>query len=289
MKIGILGASGFLGGALADSLADQGHEIIGFALNPPLTQQNHVSYFAVSDLSAETHPSQFGLDAVINVAARRSTRAHPLSDEEVRKYTFEIPRDFILRTASPHTLVINASTYIQNFQGMAGRTVDSYGAAKEELSIFLSSIAKKDSFKTLDLYLFTIFGPGDKPSHLVPLLLNAAKSNEPISLSPGHQLMNLIYVDDVVRNISNTLLLPNLEPYQKHFVWNNEYFSVRQLVEVMETVAGVRIPCEWGGRDYVGHEMLEVWPIPMTQIPNFDARISLEEGIARLWARFKMK
>ena len=283
MRIGILGASGFLGGALSRFLADKGHDVVGFVFNPSLTREDGISYLSVANLISRSAPDELNFDVVINVAARRSTRSAPLSDEEVRHFTFEIPKDVIKATASEKTLVINASTYIQNFEGESGRTVDSYGAAKEELSSFLQSNSELKSFRTLDLFLFTIFGPGDRPTHLVPSLLQAAKTGEPISLSPGHQLMNLIYVDDVVRNLSNALNFTSHDKYQKHYLWGDSYFSVRELVSTIEKTIQSPIKCEWSSRDYAGHEMHKVWPIPMTQLPNFEERIDLEEGIRMLW------
>lgn len=285
MRIGILGASGFLGGTLSTYLANEGHDVVGFIFNPSLAPQNGIHYLAVEDLYNKSGLVDFAFDAVINLAARRSTKSSPLSDDEVRRYTFEIPRDFIESTASEKTLVINASTYIQNFEGEKGRTVDSYGAAKEELSSFLQTNSELRSFRTLDLFLFTVFGPGDKSTHLVPSLLQAAKTREAISLSPGHQLMNLIYVDDVARNLSNALHFSNLDKYQKHYLWRDEYFSVRELVSIIEDTIYLPIRCEWGGRGYVGHEMHKVWPIPMTQLPNFEERMSLVDGIGTLWNR----
>ena len=283
MRIGILGASGFLGGALSKFLAHGGHDVVGFVFKPSLALQEGISYLSVADLISRNAPEELNFDAIINVAARRSTRTTPLSDEEVRRYTYEIPRDVIESTASVKTLVINASTYIQNFEGESGRTVDSYGAAKEELTSFLQSNSELKSFRTLDLFLFTIFGPGDRPAHLVPSLLQAAKTGGARSLSPGHQLMNLIYVDDVVRNISNALTFTSSDRYKKHYLWSDDYFSVRELVATIEKTIQLPINCEWGGRDYAGHEMHKVWPIPMSQLPNFEERISLVEGIRTLW------
>jgi nucleoside-diphosphate-sugar epimerase len=138
-------------------------------------------------------------------------------------------------------------------------------------------------FKTLDLFLFTIYGPGDRPNHLVPSLLSAAKSGDEIRLSPGHQLINLIHVNDVVRNFIKVLSIQENFSYRRHFVWQEEYFSVRSLVSSMESVIGSRINCLWGERPYAGHEMFEPWSIPMSQLPSFDSQISLNMGLKQLW------
>lgn len=276
---------GFLGRELSKSLARQGHEVTGFVIHPPLIQQESFLCRPISSLKGRDTSPEDDFDVVINLAARRSTKSNPLSEAMVREFTFNIPRDFILRASGVGTLVLNASTYIQNFKGVDGSTVDTYGAAKQELTRFLMEESEIRGFRTLDLFLFTVYGIGDRPNHLVPSLISAAKKGEGISLSPGHQLMNLIHVNDAVRNFTNALSTNEQFSYRRHFVWQEDYFTVRSLVSSIESIAGVSIDCLWGERPYAGHEMFEPWGVPMPQIPSFESRISLEQGLRELWSQ----
>ena len=283
MKIAILGAHGFLGRKLSKRLLVLGHEVVGYVLNPQLEKNAEFECKSVSELLSSSLGGESVYDVSINLAARRSTKNQQFTDGEVNDFTYEIPKQFILRTANSQTIVLNASTYIQNYSGQTGRSVDSYGAAKEKLSQFLEKNSEVNGFITRDLYFFTLYGVGDRPSHLVPLLLNAAKSGEQIALSPGHQFMNLLYVEDAVQNILNCISLANQTPYLKNFLWAEDYFSVRELVARIESVVGREIDCAWGAREYAGHEMMNPWPIPMKQLPSFIVTTSLEEGIAQIW------
>lgn len=283
MKIAILGANGFLGRNLSRGLLLGGHEVVGFVLNPPETRDSQVEYRSVMELLAQPVRKQSQFDVVINLAARRSTKGQLLTDTEVDTFTYEIPKEFFLKTASPNSLILNASTYIQNFEGQTGRAVDRYGEAKEKLSLFLERESLLRDSTIMDLYFFTIYGVGDRPNHLVPALLEAARSGHPIDLSPGNQLMNLLYVDDAVVNLLQCLTTPRKTGYQKNFLWSENYFSVRDLVTKIESAVGRSIDCKWGAREYVGHEMMKVWPIPMSQLPSFSENMVLTEGIAKIW------
>jgi nucleoside-diphosphate-sugar epimerase len=285
MKIAILGALGFLGRNLAKNLAIQGYEVTGFVLQEPPIQPNGFTCVPITSLSETNSTSSGRYDVVINLAARRSTKNSPLTDSKVRKYTLEIPKEFILRASNKGTLILNASTYIQNFEGEDGKTVDSYGSAKQQLSQFLAQESESHGFRTLDLYLFTIYGSGDRETHLVPSLISAARNGQEISLSPGNQLMNLLYIEDLVRNFSRLLKTPDEFSYRRHFMWKEEYISVRNLVDAIEKIAGVKIDCLWGERPYAGHEMFEPWHIPMTQAPGFEAQVDLLEGLRLLWTQ----
>lgn len=287
MKIAILGARGFLGKNLVRHLVAQGNEVTGFVLELPNVNTDGITYETVNQLLNSKQDELKAFDVTINLAARRSTNNTPYSVEDVREFTLNIPKEFILRTASPRTLVINASTYIQNFQGVVGQTVDSYGAAKQALSEFLNSQSRIDSFRTLDLFLFTIYGPGDRENHLVPSLLKAAEFGAAIDLSPGHQFMNLLYVEDAISNISLALDFQSDKYYEKHYMWAPEYFSVRELVSVIEEITKRKIDSNWGGRNYAGHEMMEPWLMPMSQLPNFKVKVPLIDGISRMWNRMQ--
>jgi nucleoside-diphosphate-sugar epimerase len=283
MKIAVLGAMGFLGANLSQHLVAQGHSVTGFVLDLPQKKLDGLEYESVTNLLDPSYSAGAGFDVSINVAARRSTKMSSVSSEDVFKYTYLIPKEFFLKTTSTNSLAINASTYIQNFHGILGQTVDSYGAAKQKLSEFLELTSQADYFRVLDLFLFTVYGRGDRQNHLVPTLLSGARTGAFIDLSPGHQLMNLIHIQDVIENFARALNFNSLERYVKHNLWSNQYLSVRNLVSIIENVTGHQVNCNWGARSYVGHEMLEVWPIPMELVPGFAARVSLQDGIMDLW------
>lgn len=283
MRTAILGAGGFLGRNLGNFLMAKNHEVTGFVLDSSLDRNSKFKCNSVSQLLKSEISRESPFDVVINLAARRSTSARAFTENQVNEFTFEIPKEFILRTAGPQTLVLNSSTYIQNFKGQRGHTVDTYSAAKEKLSRFLEERSSRLDFKTRDLFFFTVYGNGDRTSHLLPILLNAAATGKQVLLSPGHQLMNLLYIDDAVQNIYSALLLGVKHDYQRSYLWLDEYLSVREIVERIQFVTGRKIDCVWGRRNYVGHEMMYPWNIPMNQLPGFTAPTSLEEGLSRIW------
>jgi len=283
MKIAILGAQGFVGGNLGRALISRGHDVTGYVLNPALGSSAGFPCKSVYGLLNSAVGSEPYYDVTINLAARRRTNAQPFTESEVNNFTFKIPKEFILRTAGPDTLVLNSSTYIQNFGGTSGRTVDSYGASKEMLSRFLELESSQNRFRTLDLFFFTLYGVGDRSNHLVPLLIDAAANGKQIQLSPGNQLMNLLFIDDAIDNILKCIDGRVFIGYTKNYVWSDEYFSVRELVERIQNAIGRSIECTWGAREYVGHEMMEPWTIPMEQLPRFVAPTKLETGIKKIW------
>ena len=151
MKILVLGGSGFLGKKLIDNLSQQPIELFAAVRNIPATSNQNCTYVLVGDLSKDSSLEPLVFDVIINVAMKRSSRHLPVSDEVMRELNYEIPLHVIRSYSNQSTLVINTSTYIQNYKGVKGQTVETYGSTKELLSTALKSDAGTGLYRVLDL------------------------------------------------------------------------------------------------------------------------------------------
>ena len=278
MKILVLGGSGFLGKKLIDNLSQQPIELFAAVRNIPSISNQNCTYVLVDDLGKDSSVVPLVFDVIINVAMKRSSRHLPVSDEVIRELNYEIPLRIISSYSNQSTLVINTSTYIQNYRGVKGQTVETYGATKELLSTSLKSDASTGLYRVLDLYLFTLYGPGDRDTHLVPLLLSAIRNRTVVSLSAGNQLMNLLYAQDAVDSIIGAITNSN-KGYSAYHLWEPVYFTVRDLVQTIEQALDTKLKVEWGAVPYSGHEMFEPWATPFPFYPPLVPKVRLEEGL----------
>ena len=278
MKILVLGGSGFLGKKLIDNLSQQPIELFAAVRNIPAISNQNCTYVLVGDLSKDSSVGPLVFDVIINVAMKRSSRNLPVSDKVIGELNYEIPLRIIRSYSNQSTLVINTSTYIQNYKGVKGQTVETYGATKELLSNALKSDADTGLYRVLDLYLFTLYGPGDRDTHLVPLLLSAIRNRTVVSLSEGNQLINLLYAQDAVDSIVTAITHSN-KGYSAYHLWEPDYFTVRDLVQTIEQALNTTLEIAWGAVPYGGHEMFEPWAIPMEKFPNLKSKTLLTDGI----------
>jgi nucleoside-diphosphate-sugar epimerase len=286
MKILVLGGSGFLGKKLIDNLSQQPIELFAAVRNISSTSNQNCTYVLVDDLGKGSSLGPLVFDVIINVAMKRSSRHLPISDESMRELNYEIPLRIIRSYSNLGTLVINTSTYIQNYKGIKGQTVETYGATKELLSTALKSDADTGLYRVLDLYLFTLYGPGDRDTHLVPLLLSAIKNRTAVSLSEGNQLMNLLYAQDAIDSIVGAIT-NSKKGYSAYHLWEPVYFTVRDLVLTIEETLETNLKVKWGAVPYSGHEMFEPWAIPFPIYPLFNPKIVLTNGL-KLCSDFKL-
>ena len=278
MKILIVGGSGFLGQKIICRLLKDEHDLYAAVRSMPNRRILGCKYLLVNELISESVNSTQPFEVIINTAMKRSSRDVPIVDSALRQLNFDIPLG-IIRTYSNHkTLVINTSTYIQNYGGVKGRTIEEYGKNKELLSRALQEDSLNGRYRTLDVYLFTVYGPGDRSTHLVPILLTAIKKDLPVSLSGGDQLINLLHVDDALDAILS-VLNSGSKGYSAYHLWEPKYITVKELVSSIEKYNGGRLQVAWGVIPYEGHEMFQPWSIPLEKFPSFVQKISLPEGL----------
>ena len=106
------------------------------------------------------------------------------------------------------------------------------------------------------------FGPNDQREKLFNLLNRLRVTGETISMSPGNQFLDPIYIDDVC-----DAFLVALKRLQSGQVKHSETYSVcsdnpiqlKELVKIYEKVSNIKLNVEWGGRRYRAREVMRPW------------------------------
>ena len=161
--------------------------------------------------------------------------------------------------------------------------VNLYAATKQAGVDILAYYGSALGLRVTTLTLFDTYGPNDPRRKLFTLLLQALREGTPLSLSPGQQLIDLVYIDDVVdAYVRCAELLPQQRAWHEQYgVSSGTPRSLREIVDIMAGVAGTAIPVRWGERAYRRREVMLPWSKCVAP-PGWRARISLPEGIARI-------
>ena len=79
------------------------------------------------------------------------------------------------------------------------RPLSVYGAAKAAAVLFGNSYASQLTIPFVTLRPFGVFGTREAPQRLVPYLIGHLEHNESVDLTPGEQVRDLLFEDDVVQ------------------------------------------------------------------------------------------
>ena len=76
---------------------------------------------------------------------------------------------------------------------------NAYGKSKNLLRDYIDSLCEKDKLSYSWGRIFFTYGPGEKPQRLVPYVINSILGSKIAHCSPGQQIFDYLYIEDVAR------------------------------------------------------------------------------------------
>jgi len=113
------------------------------------------------------------------------------------------------------------------------------------------------------------------------LLQRIAIAGEELAMSPGEQLLDLVYIDDIVAAFllaAERLQAGQVVGHERYAVSSGHPLRLRDLVGLYAKVTGRSLPIEWGGRPYRPREVMVPWNTGAV-LPGWAPKVGLVEGI----------
>ncbi|SDX60530.1 Nucleoside-diphosphate-sugar epimerase [Geodermatophilus africanus] len=161
-----------------------------------------------------------------------------------------------------------------------------FGATKAAGSLLLQAAAAERGVRSAVLRAFQVYGPGDHPTRLVPVVLSAARTGAVVPLPARVSRRDWVWVGDVVDACVRAALADDLPPGQVLNLGTGVQTSTEELVSVASRVTGRPIAVAAGahpGRDWD----TDCWvgdPALAASLLDWRASVDLAEGLARTWA-----
>jgi nucleoside-diphosphate-sugar epimerase len=290
VKVLLTGATGFIGRQLAHRLVAEDHEVAIVVrpgsqldiLQAVLSRiQVHVydgSYASLLQALQATQP-----EVVIHVASLFVAQHKPEDVSRLVESNLNFPTQ-LLEAMNQLELgqLINTGTSWQHYQNQAYNPVNLYAATKQAFEALLAYYVEAQGFKAITLKLFDTYGPGDTRPKLFSLLRKTARTGETLRMSPGEQLLDLAYIDDVVDAYLLAMArVPDVTKAECYAVSNPARLSLRELVRIYGDTVGRPVNVEWGGLPYRPRDVLEPWT-DHEVVPGWRVRVALRDGIVRM-------
>jgi len=288
----LTGGSGFIGSRLAIRLVRDGWNV--HMVTTPRSNRDQLQDIA-ADVTFHVHDgSSAGMSGI--VAGVRPLVVFHLASLFLSEHSAEqvepLIRSNVLfgsqlveaMTANGVRLLVNTGTSWEHYCSKPYSPVNLYAATKQAFESILQYYVEAKGLRTITLKLFDTYGPDDPRPKLFTLLRRIADEQKPLGMSPGEQMIDLVYIDDVVEafvSSAERLLANAVEGHERYAVSSGTPLRLRDLVELYGRVTGRYLPIEWGGRPYRDREVMVPWNSG-TAVPGWQPKVGLEEGIRQM-------
>ncbi len=300
----LTGASGFIGGALAQQLAHAGYKVNclvrhGSAGNTKLKSIEGIDVVAVPSFDRKVLAEALdgmSATAVLNLASygvKQGERDPGMMIEgnisllsALVHVTSRWPLKVFVHTGSCSEYAPPAQ-HAPIREGDPLRPQSLYGAAKAASFILGSALATDLGVPIVTLRLFGVYGVGEGPERLLPYLIESLRNDAKVDLTAGEQVRDLLYIDDVTAAFLTVLERTDLPPGAVYNVCSGKPVRIK---DIAFSVARAMNKSEklllLGKRDYRKDEPM--WLVGdnslFTGATGWSPGINLQEGIERMMA-----
>jgi len=280
-RVLISGATGFIGAGVTNRLLDLNAEVAAITRTRPKSES--VNWISVA--KSESFPSQqiaeFNPEVVLHLATRFQASHSPKDIKELISSNIEFGTNLLESAKNSGAIFVNINSAWQHFESKSYSPVSLYAATKQAFA----DICQYYGETGLDLRSLTIYdtyGPTDQRNKLVRQILSAVNNDEQIEMGRGDQLINLLFLGDVVSAILMISALPPATLIQDYVVRAQDSISIRELVMGIEEVTGKEVKSNWGARNARPREMESDWVFGEL-LPAWKQQVELAEGLRLCW------
>lgn len=182
--------------------------------------------------------------------------------------------------------IVNVGSFWEHDEDGNLRPFNSYAAMKAAFQTYLDYIAHRQGAGVVTLKLCETYCEGDTRRKLLPSLVRAAVRGEAMDLSDGLQKTSFCHTDDICRAFSQAIALTTQTPatHERFYVNDRRLVSIREVGGIVAACAAPRpVRFNWGVVPVRPGLPRSAWLGDRT-LPDWQPRIALEEGIARMVA-----
>jgi nucleoside-diphosphate-sugar epimerase len=293
VRIFLTGGTGYIGSNLARSLINIGFEVaILKRESSDLTEylgdiSDSVKFFDYKGNydSVDNAIDQFAPDAAIHLASYY-TFSHTKNEIDVLVDSNIRLGLYLLESMTNHNVkyLINTGTSFEHYMDEGYNPVNLYAATKHAFENLIRFYTECESISCVTLKLFDTYGPGDKRKKLIWMLKEKARNGEEINLSGGEQVVDFVYIEDVVNAFIQALENISHKPigfFKSYGVSSGERMTLKRFIGLFEEVYGKKLNVNFGKLPYRSREVMIPWK-KFSKLQNWMPKVSLKRGLKKV-------
>jgi len=162
---------------------------------------------------------------------------------------------------------------------------DSFYAVSKTAATLLSQLyAKKYEVPVVTFRLFSVYGPWEEPTRLMPKLLQSLKIGKDLEMVSPETARDFIYIGDVIELYRKVELLKKFPGYIFN-VGTGKQSTLKEVTEFAKNASGKSINFLWQKMPAKSWDK-NIWVADMgfaQQTLNWEAHTTLEKGLQEMW------
>lgn len=282
MKIGIIGATGFIGSNLKknfsylDKTKDKIYSFSSF---------KKTSTKWVNRVCEEI--KYYKPDIIINCAADQN-----LYDDK------KAIINLINSNITANSLFLNQAIKNNNFKGYIcfgtkwefdknGKfsPLNLYAATKHANDLLLKYFSIKNNFAAVSLKIFDIYGNDNKNKTILNLLLKSYKKNRLLKISPGNQYLDYVHVNELyelIKMICNDILKKKLTGFETFTVSSKKPIKLKSLIKKLNFKLKYPLKVKIGAKKYRKNEAMEAIK-KIRNYPGWKSKLNLIKELKKIF------
>jgi nucleoside-diphosphate-sugar epimerase len=216
-KILLTGATGFIGSHIAAQMLKLGHLVIATKRNNSNLHKckefsDQIIWINTDDENWDTKLAKLKPEIVIH-AAWEGVKSEDRNNWDLQMANFKFTTKFfnasieagvkkIVSLGSQAEYGIFSERITEQYNPLPA---DAYGATKLHTCNYLRLLCQQKAIQWYWLRVFSVFGPGENDSWLLPQVMRSLRNGKAINLTKGEQKYDYMYINDFVRNLINII------------------------------------------------------------------------------------
>ena len=303
-KIFITGGAGFIGSTLAGRLVERNRIVIFDNLtrdslkDKPIRNHSNLELIKGDILDFDAlQRAMSGSDVVVHCAAiagidtviRKpvtTMRVNMMGSANVLEAAAQLPRiDRVVCFSTSEVFgqhAFRSTETDSTVMGQVGEARWTYAVSKLAEEHLAIAYFQEKALPTTVVRPFNVYGPGQVGEGALRTFILRAIRNEPIEIhGDGTQIRAWCYVDDMVDAVLLAMEQPKAVGESFNIGNQRAVTTIYGLVSAVVRVLNSKSPITFARKDYVDVELRVPSVIKARQLLGFDARVDLDEGIAR--------
>ena len=281
MRILITGATGFIGQKLLERLIDQHHTLAIHSRKQLHEVDSNVLVFTGVLNQFQKEIIAFSPEYVFHLAG--SSIYPKNAEEEVELWSANVLYGNTLLSIIKEIsglVFVNFTTSLA-YDRSELHPFNYYALTKANFVQSLHYYTRYYNLSVFNLILYTIYGKGDRTKRAINYILDSLDASEPISMSPGEQLIDFIHVDDVVGLCIQLLEhSPNKKMEEIH-VGTGRGTTLKQAAQLIASLSHQKANIDFGSIPYRSEEkMVNIAPISQNRF--WKSSVEIETGFLSL-------